>query len=35
MDKVIKNKMGLELVTCHSPDYEIISEKFPYLLYII
>ena len=35
MDKVIKNKRGLELVTSHSSGYETRSEKFLYSLYII
>ena len=35
MDKVIKNKKGLELVTSCSPGYKTSSEKFLYLLYII
>ena len=35
MDKVIKNKRGLELVTSRSSGYETSSEKFLYLLYII
>ena len=35
MDKVIKNKRGLELVTSPSSGHETSSEKFLYLLYII
>ena len=35
MDKVIKNKMGLELVISRSSGYETSSEKFLYSLYII
>ena len=35
MDKVIKNKRGLELVTSHSSGRETSSEKFLYSLYII
>ena len=35
MDKVIKNKGGLELVTSRSSDHETSSEKFLYSLYII
>ena len=35
MDKVINNKMVLELVTSPSSGHEISSEKFLYLLYII
>ena len=35
MDKVIKNKKGLELVTSRSSGYETSSEKFLYSLYII
>ena len=35
MAKVIKNKKGLELVTCCSSGYKTSSEKFFYLLYII
>ena len=34
MDKVIKNKKGLELVTSRSSGHETSSEKFPYSLYI-
>ena len=33
MDKVIKNKRGLELVPSCSPGHEASSEKFLYLLY--
>ena len=35
MNKVTKNKMGLELVPSHSPGHETNSEEFLYLLYII
>ena len=35
MDKVIKNKRGLELVTSRSSSYETSSEKFLYWLYNI
>ena len=35
MDKVIKNKRGLELVTCHSSGNKTSSEKFLQSLYII
>ena len=35
MDRVIKNKRGLELVTTHSSDYKTSSKTFLYLLYII
>ena len=35
MDKVIKNKRSLELVTSPSSGHETSSEKFLYLLYII
>ena len=35
MDRVIKNKSGLELVTTHSSDYKTSSKIFLYLLYII
>ena len=35
MDKVIKNKRGLELVPSRSPGHETSSEKFLYSLYII
>ena len=35
MDKVIKNRKGLELVSSCSSAYEISSEKFFYSLYII
>ena len=35
MDKVIKNKRGLKLATSRSSGYELSSEKFLYLLYII
>ena len=35
MDKVIKTKNGLELVTNRSLGYETSSEKFLYSLYII
>ena len=35
MDKVIKNKRGLELETIHSSGYETSSEKFLYSLYIL
>ena len=35
MDKIIKNKRGLELVTGHSSGYKTSSEKFLYKLYII
>ena len=35
MNKVIKNKRGLELVTGHSSGYKTSSEKFLYSLYII
>ena len=35
MDKIIKNKSSLELVTSPSSGYETSSEKFLYLLYII
>ena len=35
MDKVIKNKMGLELVTSRYSGHKTSSEKFFYLLYII
>ena len=34
MDKVIKNKRGLELVTSRSSGHKTSSEKFLYLLYI-
>ena len=33
MDKVIKNKRDLELVTSRSSGYEISSQKFLYWLY--
>ena len=32
MDNVIKNKMGLELVTSHSSGYKTSSEKIPLLV---
>ena len=35
IDKVIKNKRGLEPVTSRSSVYKISSEKFLYSLYII
>ena len=35
MDKVVKNQMGLELVTSRCSGYETSSEKFLYSLYII
>ena len=35
MDKVIKNKKGLELVTSRSSGYETSSEKFLYTLYYL
>ena len=35
MEKVIKNKRGLELVTSRSSGYEISSEESLYSLYII
>ena len=35
MDKVIKNKRGLELVTSRSSGHKTSSEKFLYSLYII
>ena len=35
MKKIIKNKMGLELVTSCSSGYQASSEKFLYCLYII
>ena len=35
MDKVIKNKRGLELVTSRSSGYKTSPEKFLYQLYII
>ena len=35
MDKVIKTKRGLELVTSRPLGYETSSEKFLYSLYII
>ena len=35
MDKVIKNKKGLELVTSNFSYYKTSSEKFLNLLYII
>ena len=35
MDKVIKNKSGLELVPSRSPGHETSSEKFFYSLYVI
>ena len=35
MDKVIKNKRGLELVPSRSPGHETSSEKFLYSLYIV
>ena len=35
MDKVTKNKRGMELVTSRSSGYEASSEKFLYSLHII
>ena len=35
MDKVIKNKTGLELVTSPSSGHKTSSEKFLYSLYIM
>ena len=35
MNKVIKNKRGLKLVSCHSSGYKTSSQKFLYWLHII